>query len=63
MVLDPSGFYNPSFSSSEGFPWLYVVFGCVGLCICLHQLLDEASLMTIGYAYKRVSLKIISLTF
>lgn len=42
----PLGSYNPS-SPSLGFPWLCLGLA-VGLSICSRQLLEEASLMTVG---------------
>jgi hypothetical protein len=60
------GFYNHSSPSSAGFPELCIPLD-VGLCICSHHLLDEASfIMNITgsvYKYRRVSLEIISLTY
>ena len=47
VTLNTTGSYNPSCPSSSGLPELSLVLGC-GLCICIHRLLGEASLMTVG---------------
>ena len=45
-VLDPYGSFNPSLPSSTRFSKFCLIFG-YGLCICFHQLLDEAIQMTV----------------
>jgi hypothetical protein len=39
--------YSPSSPTSSGFPKLHLMFG-VDFCVCSHQVLDEAFLVTIG---------------
>jgi hypothetical protein len=71
-VLAIPGFYNPSSpfstSSSHSSSLSFAYILAVGLCICFHKLLDEASLMKIGLdsniaEYRRISIGIISLTW